>query len=73
MDELFVVVEMLANDVPLAERYKNHLLRGDYTGYWECHIAPDWLLLYQKDVEIKILSLYRTGSHSDLFGKGKKR
>ncbi|MCR5050419.1 MAG: type II toxin-antitoxin system YafQ family toxin [Paludibacteraceae bacterium] len=51
----------------------NHLLRGDYNGYWECHINPDWLLLYEKAIEIRVLSLYRTGSHADIFGKGKKR
>jgi mRNA interferase YafQ len=39
----------------------------------ECHINPDWLLLYEKDSEIRIISLYRTGTHADLFGKGKKR
>ena len=44
-----------------------------YKGYWECHINPDWLLLYEKDTEIRIISLYRTGAHSDIFGKGKKR
>jgi mRNA interferase YafQ len=49
------------------------MLRGDYNGYWECHISPDWLLLYEKDTEIRIISLYRTGTHSDIFGKGKKR
>ena len=42
-------------------------------GYWECHINPDWLLLYEKDTEIRIISLYRTGTHADIFGKGKKR
>ena len=49
------------------------MLTGDYKGYWECHINPDWLLLYEKDTEIRIISLYRTGTHSDIFGKGKKR
>jgi mRNA interferase YafQ len=38
-----------------------------------CHISPDWLLLYEKDTEIRIISLYRTGTHADIFGKGKKR
>lgn len=46
---------------------RNHALKGDYIGFWECHIAPDWLLIYQKDTTIKIISLYRTGTHSDLF------
>ena len=64
---------MLANDVELTEKHHNHLLHGDYNGYWECHINPNWLLLYEKDIEIRVLSLYRTGSHADIFGKGKKR
>ncbi len=62
----------------------NHLLTGDYKGYWECHVRsaqrdallaknPGWLLLYEKDTEIRIISLYRTGTHVDIFGKGKKR
>ena len=68
LNELFAVVEMLANDVELPEKHHNHLLHGDYNGYWECHINPDWLLLYEKDIEIRVLSLYRTGSHADIFG-----
>ena len=42
-------------------------LSGDYKGYWECHISPDWLLLYEKDTEIRIISLCRTGTHADIF------
>ena len=45
LNELFAVVEMLANDIELPEKHHNHLLHGDYNGYWECHINPDWLLL----------------------------
>ena len=73
LNELFTVVEMLANDIDLPEKHHKHLLHGDYNGYWECHINPNWLLLYEKDTEIRVLSLYRTGSHADIFGKGKKR
>ena len=73
LDDLYSVVEMLENDKPLPANLHNHLLTGDYKGYWECHINPDWLLLYEKDSEIRIISLYRTGTHADIFGKGKKR
>ena len=72
LNALYEVVDKLENDKPLPVKNRNHLLHGDYVGYWECHITPDWLLLYQKDTEIRIVSLYRTGTHSDIFGKNKK-
>jgi mRNA interferase YafQ len=71
--KLLDVVRLLRQGEPLPEKCHNHLLTGDYKGYWECHISPDWLLLYEKDTEIRIISLYRTGTHADIFGKGKKR
>ena len=67
------VIKLLLSGEPLPANLHNHLLTGDYKGYWECHISPDWLLLYEKDTEIRIISLYRTGTHADIFGKGKKR
>ena len=67
------VIKLLIGGEPLPANLHNHLLTGDYRGYWECHISPDWLLLYEKDTEIRIISLYRTGTHTDIFGKGKKR
>ena len=67
--DLFAVIEKLAADEPLPEKCRNHLLHGDYKGYWECHINPNWLLIYEKDVEIRIITLYRTGTHSDFFDK----
>ena len=73
LNDLYEVTKMLENDEPMPPKYHNHLLHGDYKGFWECHINPDWLLLYEKDTEIRIISLYRTGTHSDIFGKGKKR
>jgi mRNA interferase YafQ len=63
--KLFAVVDMLARDIPLPARCRPHLLRGDWTGHWECHIEPDWLLIYQLTDDAVIL--VRTGSHSDLF------
>ncbi len=72
-DRLNDVIKMLLSGNPLPANLHNHQLTGDYKGYWECHISPDWLLLYEKDTEIRIISLYRTGTHIDIFGKGKKR
>ena len=66
-DKLFAVIEKLANGEPLEEKYRDHDLTGNYKGCRECHIEPDWLLIYkQSDDE---LQLFRTGTHSDLFGK----
>ena len=72
-DRLNEVIKMLLSGEPLPANLHNHLLTGDYKGYWECHVNPDWLLLYEKDTEIRIISLYRTGTHADIFGKGRKR
>jgi len=59
------VLEALVNGVPLPRRYRPHQLVGDYLGYWECHIEPDWLLIY--DVTDDYVELAATGSHADLF------
>ena len=48
ISELLKVIEMLANDEPLSERYRDHALIGNWVGHRECHVAPDWLLLYRK-------------------------
>ena len=47
--------------------YKPHKLFGKYAGYWECHIQPDWLLIWDVDEQIKCVVLHYTGTHSDLF------
>ena len=60
------VIRLLVQQEPLPERYKEHSLIGNYAGYRECHIPPDWLLVYRQD-ENELL-LYRTGTHTDLFG-----
>ena len=73
LSDLFDVLGKLVDDEPLPEQNRDHALHGDYEGYRECHINPDWFLVYAKDTEIRIISLYRTGTHSDIFGKGKKR
>mgnify|MGYP003216322242 FL=1 len=61
------IVELLANEVPLPEQFKDHNLSGNYNGFRECHIAPDWLLIYQVNNNELVLVLSRTGSYSDLF------
>ena len=61
------IVELLANEVPLPAQFKDHNLSGNYNGFRECHIAPDWLLIYQVNNNELVLVLSRTGSHSDLF------
>ena len=64
------VIDLLAaSDSPLPKEYKDHNLSGNYEGFRECHIQPDWLLIYKKNQENLFLYLTRTGSHSDLFKK----
>ena len=60
------IVNKLANRELLPEKNRDHALSGDYTGCRECHIAPDWLLVYQVEDKELILYLMRTGTHSDL-------
>lgn len=67
LDELWEVVGTLANGENLDAKYKDHSLSGDYKGTHECHIEPDWLLIYEKKNDILVLILYRLGSHSELF------
>ena len=61
------VVELLAEGKVLPEKYFDHALSGNYAGCRECHILPDWLLVYRIEKELLILALTRTGTHSDLF------
>lgn len=61
------VVDTLAMGLPLDEKYKDHKLSGNYQGCRECHITPDWLLIYEISEEELILYLTRTGTHSKLF------
>lgn len=64
---LGVVVDMLAAGNELPEKYRDHSLSGNFAGCRECHITPDWLLIYEIADEELILYLTRTGTHSDLF------
>ena len=61
------VLSLFREEKTLPEKYNDHALKGDYTGHRECHITPDWLLIYKNENDMSTLSLTRTGSHSDLF------
>ncbi|MDR3244603.1 MAG: type II toxin-antitoxin system YafQ family toxin, partial [Elusimicrobiota bacterium] len=58
----------LLEQKPLEQKYQDHSLKGNYAGFRECHIQPNWLLIYRINHNLLILALTRTGSHSDLFG-----
>lgn len=61
------VITMLQNDTPLEVNYRDHELKGKYQGFRECHIQPDWLLIYLKENDVLTLTLVDTGTHADLF------
>ncbi|NRB10498.1 MAG: type II toxin-antitoxin system YafQ family toxin [Rickettsiaceae bacterium] len=65
ISKLFTVVELLAMGKDLKSHHHPHKLTGNYKNKWECHIEPDWLLIYE--VTENAITLYRTGTHSDLF------
>lgn len=67
MEHLQKVVHALANGENLDKKYRDHALAGDYSGFRECHVEPDWLLIYRIDRDVLELFLFRTGTHSDLF------
>lgn len=67
LDELDAIVEQLAAEQPLPDKNRDHALTGDYIGFRECHIRPDWLLIYRVSGEELMLFLFRTGTHTDLF------
>lgn len=63
------VIAVLAMGDALPEKNKDHALTGNWVGHRECHVLPDWLLIYRIEDEVLVLTLARTGTHSDLFGK----
>lgn len=63
------VIMLLAAGETLPEKNKDHALTGNWVGHRECHILPDWLLVYRLEDDVLVLTLTRTGIHSDLFGK----
>lgn len=72
MNELWEVVDKLLRGEELEERYHAHILQGDRKGQWECHIRPDWLLIWEQYDDKLVLVMVNTGTHSDLFGKKRR-
>ena len=69
MTDLDTVIDTLRQGKKLDDRYRDHSLSGNYIGFRECHIKPDWLLIYLIENDILTLTLVDTSSHSDLFNK----
>ena len=69
MEALLKIIRKLENEEPIPKENKPHILKGDYKGYWECHIEDDFLLIW---IEDDIVELIRLGSHSELFGKKRR-
>lgn len=69
IDLLDDIIRALSRGDTLPEKNKDHALSGGWIGHRECHIQPDWLLIYRIEDDILVLTLARTGTHSDLFGK----
>ena len=73
LEDLRTVMKLLERDGVLPEQYKPHKLTGNRRGQWECHIKPNWLLIWEQyDMEL-VLVMINTGTHSDLFSKQYKR
>jgi mRNA interferase YafQ len=68
VERLECVIDALASGDSLPAEYRDHPLKGEYKGYRECHIEPDWLLVYKIDKGLLVLLLSRTGAHSKIFG-----
>ena len=64
---LKTTLELLTREGALPPTYKPHKLSGNFSDLWECHIKPDWLLIWSIDLDNNTITLYRTGSHADLF------
>lgn len=69
LSQLDEVIDLLRQGKQLDERYRDHGLSGNYAGFRECHIKPDWLLVYLIENDVLTLTLVDTGSHSDIFKK----
>lgn len=67
LEKLHAVIDRLASQKPLEDKYRDHSLSGNYREFRECHVEPDWLLIYRIENNELALFLFRTGSHSDLF------
>ena len=69
MELINEAITILADGEALPEKYRDHSLSGNWAGHRECHIQPDWLMIYYFEDDILVLTLARTGTHSDLFSK----
>lgn len=67
IDQIHEVFQLLEKEGKLPLKYLPHKLSGNYINCWECHIRPDWLLIWERDENLKEIRLIRTGTHSDLF------
>jgi len=67
LQKLKEIISKLAAEIPLDKKYKPHMLKGNWQDHMECHIEPDWLLIYRIDNSHQRIILVRTGSHSELF------
>ncbi|MBA4411543.1 MAG: type II toxin-antitoxin system YafQ family toxin [Bacteroidota bacterium] len=67
LNQIVTVFELLENNNDFPEKYHLHKLSGKYNDCWECHIRPDWLLIWRYNEKLKEIELIRTGTHSDLF------
>ena len=67
LDLFQIVVSILENNGTLPSEYQPHKLSGNYSDCWECHLSPDWLLIWMQDDDQQELIFIRTGTHSDLF------
>ena len=67
MEKLLDVIDILRSGKELPPQYKDHPLHGDYECHRDCHIEPDWVLIYFKSESTLVLSMTRTGTHSDVF------
>ena len=66
LNKLWTVVKRLLYEQPLESLHRPHRLSGNWSGSWECHLEPDWLLIWTQEADVLVLT--RTGTHSDLFG-----
>jgi mRNA interferase YafQ len=68
IEKLKTVMRQLVDQQPLERRYHDHALTGNLRGHRDCHIEPDWILIYRIDRDVREITFVRTGSHADLFG-----
>ena len=69
MSKIKAIIDMLKEGIVLPPENRDHNLVGNWAQYRECHITPDWLLIYKKEEKISLITLYRTGTHSELLEK----